>query len=174
MNPICIDLDGTLIKEDVTFEACKIFIKRNYFNIFIIFGWLIQGRAHLKHMLGKCVEIDVSSLTYNKTLLEYIIKKKREGHKIFLATACNQIYANKVASHLKLFDGIFASSDQINLRSKAKAKALSTIFGEKGFIYAGNSVDDLKVWKKSSECILVTPTKSALRGMRGRDYLLFK
>ncbi|MDR2158121.1 MAG: haloacid dehalogenase-like hydrolase [Holosporaceae bacterium] len=171
--PICVDLDGTLLKEDVTAKALKIYIGWSPLNIFNTLFWLMQGWACLKQKLAELVQLDPSSLKYNEKFLEFIEKKKKEGHKIFLATACNQIYARKIADYLGIFDGVFASTDCVNLRAEAKAQTLTTIFGENGFIYAGNSEDDVYVWNKSAWCILVSPSKGALKKMRGRKYLLF-
>ena len=174
MYPLCIDLDGTLIKEDVTLEALKIYIKRNFFNVLTVFCGIFYGRAYLKHMLAQRVDLDVKSLSYRVELLAFIREKKRGGCEIFLATACNQIYANKIANYLGVFDGVFASTVQVNLRAKAKSRALVTQFGEGKFDYAGNSCDDIPVWDKSARCILVAPTRSVIKKMREREYLLFE
>ncbi|MDR1561319.1 MAG: hypothetical protein LBS23_03115 [Holosporaceae bacterium] len=172
-KPICVDLDGTLIKDDVTMVAVCLYAKACVFNILKIIYWFLRGRAYLKAMLAKRVDINVASLNYNKKFLDFIITKKKEGYKIFLATACNEGYANKIADFLNIFDGVFASDFRVNLRATAKADVLVEAFGEKGFIYAGNSRDDIKVWNKSAEYILVTPSKSVLKKMHKQKYLLF-
>ncbi|MDR1334349.1 MAG: hypothetical protein LBJ71_03965 [Holosporaceae bacterium] len=174
MMPICVDLDGTLIDEDVTLKALEIYVKSDFSNIFRVILWLLRGRAYLKHQLAQFVRLDVSSLSYNDNLLKYIAKKKSDGCKIFLATACNRVYAEDIADHLGIFDGVFASSDCVNLRAEAKALALVMMFGENGFVYAGNSHDDVCVWGKSAECVVVSPSIGVLWRMRNRPYLLLK
>ncbi|MDR0678030.1 MAG: haloacid dehalogenase-like hydrolase [Holosporaceae bacterium] len=174
LKPICVDLDGTLIDEDVTTEAIKIYLRRSFLNVFRVFYWLLRGRAYLKQKLSEFVELDVSSLKYRKEFLAFILNKKQKGHQIFLVTASNHTYADKVADYLGIFNGIFASSSHVNLRGKTKAQALVTIFGENNFIYAGNSEDDVHVWNKSAECILVSPTRRVQKKMRRQKYLLFE
>ena len=174
LKPICVDLDGTLIKNDVTIEAIRSFVGARFLNIFKVITWFFRGRAFMKKKLSEFVDLDVSKLDYNKKFLDFVISKKSDGHKIFLATACDQLYANKIVDSIKIFDGVFASNGESNLRAQAKASALVAIFGEGGFIYAGNSKDDLMVWQKSAECILVNPSKSALNGMKNKEYILFK
>lgn len=171
--PICVDLDGTLIREDVTIKALKIFLHKNIFHIFPVIAWLCKGRAYLKYQLAQRVNLNVVELKYNREFLNYLTEQKQQGYKLFLATACNKKYADTVADYLQIFDGVFASDETHNLRAEAKANTLALIFGEKGFIYAGNSKDDLKVWQISAEYILVTPTPAALKGMRGKSYTLF-
>ncbi|MDR0555443.1 MAG: haloacid dehalogenase-like hydrolase [Holosporaceae bacterium] len=178
--PICVDLDGTLLEGDVTQIAIREYLGCGLFNVFRILCWLLRGRAFLKQKLAELVELDVANLRYNEKFLKFVLKKKKEGHKVFLATASNVVYANQVVEHLDtvgfggLFDGVFASNAWANLRAEAKADALVTVFGERGFIYAGNSKDDVPVWDKSAGCILVSPTNGALKKMSGQVYQLFK
>ncbi len=127
----------------------------------------------MKKRLSENVELDVSKLDYNRKFLDFIISKKNDGHQLFLATACDRSYAEKVADSLKIFDGVFSSDGVSNLRASAKAYALVTIFGDRGFIYAGNSKDDLDVWEKSDSCILVNPSKSILKKIKNKKYVLF-
>jgi phosphoserine phosphatase len=172
--PFCVDLDGTLIKESVSEKALGVYIRGNFLRMVRAFFWAFRGRAYFKSRLAKFVELDAANLEYNKEFLEYVVKKKKEGHKIFLATGCNKTYANKIADYLGIFDGVFASDNRVNLIKEAKAETLTAIFGEKGFIYAGNSTQDIPVWEKCAESILVTPTKCALEKMRGQSYTLFE
>jgi FMN phosphatase YigB (HAD superfamily) len=174
MKPICVDLDGTLINEDVTLKAMKIYAKCNFLNIFRMILWLLRGRAYLKHQLARLVRLDVASLPYNINLLKFLSKKKSGGCKIFLATACNRVYAEDIADHLGIFDGVFASDGCVNLRAEAKAFALVTMFGENGFDYVGNSHDDVCVWSRSAGCVVVSPSVGVLWRMRGRPYLLLE
>ncbi|MDR2646036.1 MAG: hypothetical protein LBC04_02580 [Holosporaceae bacterium] len=172
LTPLCVDLDGTLIEEDVTLKAVKIYVNCSFFNLIMVLVWIIRGRAYLKYRIAQRVDLDVKSLSYRRKLLTFIREKKNKGHKIFLATACNQIYADSISDYLGIFDGVFASTERKNLRAEAKAQALVRAFGRKGFDYAGNSNDDIFVWKESAECILVAPTKNVLKKMQGCKYLV--
>lgn len=171
--PICVDLDGTLIHDDVTILALNKFVSRSCLHVFQVGAWFLRGRAYLKQQLALRVPLDPSCLRYNSAFLLYIKDKRKAGHRIFLATACNISYANAVAGYLGIFDGVFASDDVTNLRAEKKARALVMQFGNAGFVYAGNSKDDVAVWKYSAGNVLVTPTKSALKAMRGKQYVLF-
>jgi hypothetical protein len=174
MNPLCVDLDGTLILEDVTFLALKEFLRRNPLNTLKVLCWLLwNGRAFLKQKLALEIPIDVGTLNYNKKLLDFMLKRKNEGVSLFLATACDSVYAEKIADFLGIFDGVLASNGIVNLRASAKATALVALFGEKRFSYAGNSMDDVAVWDRCSECIVVNPSTSVLKTMENRECLLF-
>ena len=171
---LCIDLDGTLIRKDVTNLACWKYVRENFFRVFQVMAWLFRGRAYLKHKLAERVDIDPGKLRYNIEFLSFLEKEKLDGREIFLATGCNERYAHLMASYFGLFSEVFASNESTNLTGEAKAKKLVEKFGNHNFVYAGNSSSDVAVWKKSVEAILVNPTIGARIGMRGRKYTLFK
>lgn len=170
--PICVDLDGTLIRGDVTAIAAEEYVRKNVFHVFELLGWFCGGLANFKQKLAEAETIDPAVLPYNREFLDYLKEKKSENHKIFLATACNTAYAKLVADYLGIFDGFFASDSHTNLRGQEKAARLKILFGQ-DFIYAGNSVYDVPVWNVCAGAVLVAPTSGALRGMRGRRYKLF-
>jgi 4-hydroxybenzoate polyprenyltransferase len=117
--------------------------------------WLARGKSILKSRLAKAAPIDVSVLPYNKAVLDLIDREKAQGRKIVLATASHQSYAEEIASHLGVFDRVMATDEHVNLSAQRKRDALIREFGEGGFDYAGNSTDDLPVWKAARYAYLV-------------------
>jgi len=167
------DLDGTLIYDDVTQLATKLYIKKNIFNVLNLALWLTRGIAYYKHQLAKQIFIDPKKLHYNHKFLSYIKTQKASGMKIFLATGCDEKYAKQIADYLGIFDGVLASNGITNLVAQNKANALKNIFS-KNFTYAGNSFNDIAVWNVCNKSILVTPTKLALKKMKNKSYILFE
>src|SRR5205814_5641340 len=55
--------------------------------------------------------------------------------------------AETVASHLGIFDQVYATEAGKNLKGTAKASLLQSEFGKAGFEYIGDSKSDLPVWK---------------------------
>lgn len=174
--PICVDLDGTLIRNDLTVWSVETFIKSGFFSfVRFIFYVIFRGWAQTKRRIAQEIPLkDMSLLKYNEKFLDYLVAQRKSGVHLFLATATDEIYAKKVAEDVGIFDGVLASNGECNLAGKTKADALYMIFGEKGFVYAGNSKDDIDVWNKCSEAILVSPTKATIDGMRDREYMLFE
>lgn len=146
-TPLVIDLDGTLIHSDLLLESGLSFLKRQPLKLLSPLSWLAKGKAILKTRLAQSAPIDVSVLPYNSAVLELIAREKALGREIILATASHQRYAEQVAEHLGLFDRVLATDENINLSAHRKRDALIQEFGEGGFDYAGNSTDDLPVWK---------------------------
>ena len=65
-----VDLDGTLIKEDLSNLAFINFLKKYPLKlIFYLVIFLIKGRPYLKEKISKNFEVPISKLTFNKSAL---------------------------------------------------------------------------------------------------------
>ena len=154
--PIVVDLDDTLANTDFFFESLLLFIKQNPFNVFRVLIWILKNdRARLKSKIADSVTIDVSVIPYNLELINWIKDKKKQGHAIILATASDYRFADAVANHLGLFDQVLATRNDHNLKGANKEQKLIELFGAKGFMYAGDSEADLKVWRSAQSAIYV-------------------
>jgi 4-hydroxybenzoate polyprenyltransferase len=163
-KPLCIDLDGTLIRTDVLQESLLEFIKLYPWKVFHILFWILKGRAYLKKKVAEKIILDPALLPYNEKFLKFL--KQQKNRDLYLVTAADKKVALPIAKHLKIFKGVLASDGKTNLRSHAKAKALVQKFGERKFTYAGNSRHDLAVWEKSYEAIAVTTPASVLAKLK--------
>ena len=117
--------------------------------------FLTGGRPALKAALAEGAEVDVALLPYKDVVLAEIRAARAQGAYVVLATASDRVIAEAVAAHLGLFDEVMASDGETNLKSDAKAAALTAKFGETGFAYIGDGPADLPVWAASSEAISV-------------------
>ncbi len=156
-QPLCVDLDGTLVKTDLLMESVFSLLKSNFLFIFLLPIWLLKGKANLKQQIASRAEINVALLPYHADFVEYLKQQKNQGRRLILTTASNQKYAQQIADHLGLFDEVIASNTQQNLAGQQKSQVLIERFGEKGFVYAGNDYPDLKIWPYASAAILVNP-----------------
>lgn len=161
--PLCVDLDGTLIYSDTLAELfLRMIKKRPCYLIFLPF-WLLRGRAFLKIKMEEICGKYVKHIPFNDSFLKYLNSKKAEGHKLYLATACPKNLAKKLVESLNLFEEVWGSSSEINLKSAKKAELLLEKFGENNFIYAGNDAPDLEVWRHAQSLVLVNVKKSLER-----------
>ena len=153
--PLCVDLDGTLIKTDLTWEHLVRLLQRNPVWLFAVLVWWMRGRAYMKWQLARRVSVDPATLPYHQAFLSFLREQKSAGRKLVLATASDGGMAMPVADYLGLFDEVVASDGKTNLRSGHKLKLLTKKFGERGFDYAGNARADLAVWGGAREIIVV-------------------
>ncbi|GBG14007.1 4-hydroxybenzoate octaprenyltransferase [Novimethylophilus kurashikiensis] len=153
--PLCVDLDGTLIKTDLLVESFLALVKRNPLALFLCFWWLLHGKARLKAEIAQRVEMDMSLLPYHAELTAFLQEEVSHGRRLYLCTAADRQLAQQVAAHLGIFDAVLASDGRTNLSGKYKAALLSEKFGESGFDYCGNSHADLAIWKHAQYAIVV-------------------
>lgn len=155
-TPLCVDLDGTLIKTDLLWESLMVLLKQNPLLILLLPFWLLKGKAHLKHEIARRVTLDASTLPYDQELVDFLTNERRSGRELILATASHVSYAQAVATHLGLFDDrVFGSDSVVNLKGARKVALLVERYGARRFAYAGNSTADFPVWAEASEAIVV-------------------
>lgn len=152
---LCIDLDGTLIRSDLLYEAVLRLVHRKPWLVFALPFWLLRGKAALKHEIFSRVELDATRLPYDERVIALIDAARASGRKVVLCSASNERAVHKVAEHLKCFDVALGSTDKVNLGGRAKAEALVRMFGDRRFEYAGNAPVDVSVWRHASTAIVV-------------------
>lgn len=163
--PLCIDLDGTLVKTDMLFESLARLLKHKPLLILLLPFWCLQGRAALKRKLASHVSIDVHSLPYNRPLIDWLRLQKDNRRQLLLVTAADETIAQPVADHLGFFDRVLASDGILNLKGKAKLRVLRQQL-DGGFEYAGDSKADLEIWRHCSSAVTVGASPSLLRQLR--------
>ena len=169
LPPLCVDLDGTLIRSDVLLESLLLLLKRNALYLVLAVFWLLRhGKAGLKAAIAARVTLNPTALPYNKELLAWLKTERAQGRALWLCTAANEKLALTVAQHLGLFDGVLASDSHNNLAGRRKAEQLVDRFGRGGFDYCGNEQRDIAVWRCARGAIIVNAT-SALERQVGAD-----
>ncbi len=166
--PLCVDLDGTLIKTDLLWESLVRLLKNNPLYLLAVPVWLLRGRAHLKAQVASRVCLDAATLPYFEPLMEFLRTQRRAGRPLFLVTASDSRLAQGVAEHLSLFTEVLASDGKTNLRGKNKVAKLAERFGRGDFDYAGNSAVDLPVWEQARQAIVVNGNPRLTRRARER------
>lgn len=165
--PICVDLDGSLIRTDMLHEGAIVLLKANPFLIIkLIFLILFRGKAYTKKWIASKTTFDPASLPYNHELIAWVHNQRKNGRYIILCTASDIIVAESIANHLGIFDNIISSNGVINLAGSVKSKELVRRYGEKGFDYVGNSKPDLEVWKFSRSAIVVNAAEELISSVK--------
>lgn len=157
--PLCVDLDGTLVKLDTLHQALFLLLRRNPASMFKIPGWILKGKAHLKDQVMQRVELDADVLPYHREFLAYLQQQHAAGRELILATASNYRTAEAVADHLGIFSETLSSTPGSNLRHARKLEAIKARFERFG--YAGNDVADFPIWNAADEVLLVNPSRPA-------------
>jgi 4-hydroxybenzoate polyprenyltransferase len=165
--PLCIDLDGTLIRSDLLIESALNLLRRNPLYVFRFGVWLLRGKANLKRQIAKRATVDVSLLPYEERLLGWLRGEQGQRRRI-LCTASDQSLAEAVATHVGVFDTVLGSDGQRNMAGDRKGESLRAQYGEAGFDYAGNATPDLQVWKYARRAIVVNAAPALEREAQQR------
>lgn len=155
LQPLVVDLDGTLIHTDMLHESALRVLRDNPLRTLHIPFWLSKGKAVLKQNLAACTEFDPKLLPYNRELVDWLKQQRERGRKLILCTASDRSIATPIARHLGIFDEVIASDGAVNLAGKHKSAMLEKRFGRSGFDYAGNSAADLLIWARARRGIVV-------------------
>ncbi|MFO1517289.1 MAG: UbiA family prenyltransferase [Lysobacterales bacterium] len=152
--PLCVDLDGTLLRTDLLLESVLALLRRQPAWALALPLWLLRGRAHLKRQIAARVELDPALLPYDERVLDWL-RGERAHRALVLCTAADARLASGVGDHLALFDAVIASDGARNLAGAHKAQALAERYGSRGFDYAGNESRDLAVWRQARRAVVV-------------------
>jgi 4-hydroxybenzoate polyprenyltransferase/phosphoserine phosphatase len=160
--PLCVDLDGTLVRSDLFVESALGLVRRNPLYALRFGVWLLRGKAALKREVAIRSDVDVALLPYESRVVDWLRGEASQRRRV-LCTASDQKFADAVAAHVGDFDEVLASNGERNLAGANKAETLCARFGERGFDYAGNAAPDLEVWRHARRAIVVNASPALAR-----------
>ena len=146
---LVLDLDGTLIRNDLTFELFVLCARWSpIFFLQVAFKALFD-RSTAKRLLAEryALLIDPSALPYDPDVLDLVEACKRGGQSIELVSGSDEQLVGEIAKHndIAFFKG---STSQTDLTASRKAEFLVDRHGS-NFLYIGNSKADASVWQVS-------------------------
>ena len=159
--PLIVDLDGTLFLTDTLVESLAERLFKDPLSLLAALPSLSKGRAAFKAKVDTISALDVDVLPVRTDLLDYLGAEKQAGREIHLVTAANQAIADAVAARFDVFDSAAGSSDSHNLKGANKQAWLREQFPD-GYVYAGDSGADLKVWADADGIVLAGASGSTV------------
>lgn len=153
--PLCVDLDGTLIKTDMLFESALLLLKVAPWSIFLFPIWLLRGKANLKAQIARRTDIADLSVPFNEDVVDFV-RDSRGSRKTLLITGTNEELAKTLVQHLNVFDEVHGSTDDRNLVGEEKKTWILSRFSKGNFDYIGNEKSDIPVWKVAKNALVVS------------------
>lgn len=163
--PLCVDLDGTLIRSDLSLESVLALLRRNPLQLLPMLWWLLRGRAHFKREVARRVTLDVSHVPQDARVLAWL-REIGSSRRRVLCTASDQSVADAIAAATGCFDEAIGSDGARNIGGRGKRAELVARYGERGFDYAGNAATDLHVWRAARQAIVVNASAGLLQRVR--------
>lgn len=167
-RPLCVDLDGTLVKSDTLHDSLLALVRTHPLRALRLPFQVLHGKAAFKAFVTSNVEIDVAHLPYNSKLLEYLRDEASKGRPIYLATGADHRLAERVAAHLGIFAGVLASDGRTNLTAGNKLDRVRAQFESAEFDYIGNATPDLTLLEHAREPMVANPSASLRRKLKDR------
>jgi 4-hydroxybenzoate polyprenyltransferase/phosphoserine phosphatase len=166
--PLCVDLDGTLVKSDTLVDTVVVLARQNPAALLHFPRWISQGKASFKQKVSALAAIDVVHLPYNQPLLEYLRQQFADGREIYLATGADTVLAERVAAHLGIFAAVLASDGSVNLTGHNKLAAFRERFPN-GFCYIGNARADVPLLTNCAQPMVANPHRGLSAGLRSAN-----
>ncbi len=160
LRPLCVDLDGTLVKSDTLIDSLLVLLRTHPASALKTFRWVLDGKAALKAQVANHVLLDVAHLPYNRPLLAWLEQERGQGRRIYLTTGADARLAERIAAHLRIFDGVLASDGSTNLTGNNKLASLRAEFNGQDFDYIGNARPDLPLLEHAGAAMLANPHAS--------------
>ena len=149
-----VDLDGTLIKEDLSTLAFSHSLKNNPFKTFFyLFIFLFKGKPYLKEKISKNFTVPFTNLTFNKAALDFVKKEKNKHTVIYLISGSHQILVDQMDKFFNLFYESFGTRGSFNMVGSNKVKFIIENLKIYDFDYLGNSHQDLPIWKYTKRAL---------------------
>jgi 4-hydroxybenzoate polyprenyltransferase len=167
VRPLCVDLDGVLVKSHTLFDALFQFARNRPTQLWRLPLWLALGCTRLKSELALRAPLDVARLPYNTQLLRFLEVERRAGRPIYLTTGADTTLARRVAVYLGIFDDVLASDGPTNITRRKKLAWIESHFT--AFDYVGASTADLSLLTRAHRAMLANPTRALLVTLRIRQ-----
>jgi 4-hydroxybenzoate polyprenyltransferase len=171
LRPLCVDLDGTLVKSDTLVDSLLALMRSRPGTVFALPLHALRGKARFKRFVTENVSLDVAHLPYNREVLRFLHSEHAQGRPIYLATGADTRLAERVATHLGLFAGVLGSNGAVNLTGNRKLEGLKSRLGGQPFDYIGNDVPDLPLLACAFERMVANPSLRLRMRMRMRGIM---
>jgi 4-hydroxybenzoate polyprenyltransferase len=167
-KPLCVDLDGTLVKSDTLIDSLLVLARSHPLLLLQLPVQVLRGKAAFKAFVTEHVALDVAHLPYNRKLLQFLQNEHTHGREIYIATGADVRLARRVADHLGIFHEVLASDGTRNLTGDKKLDSLRILFGNSGFAYVGNDTPDLPVMAGAAESMVANPSRRLRTRLRAQ------
>ncbi len=149
--PIVVDLDGTFLTRDIFLsEVLGLLTASPRDFIYVLKLLMFRKKALAKNFVAKLSRLDLDLFNKNEKLFRELELFHQSGHEIVLCSGASQVHVNQVVKKYPIFSQGFGTQGAINLAGEAKANFLVQKYGEKQFVYFGNSRADNKIYPHAS------------------------
>ncbi|GHA82982.1 hypothetical protein GCM10009069_02800 [Algimonas arctica] len=147
-RPLILDVDGTLLKNDLTHEMILAAVMRDPDQALHYARVGKDDKPQMKQeMVARISEtLDIDVMPLEPKIVALSEQAVADGREVYLCSGSEQSLVDRLGARLDFITESFGTSPTYNMTSENKAAFLSERFPD-GFDYAGNSRQDFAVWK---------------------------
>ena len=166
-----VDLDGTLIQEDLSDLAFSHSLKNFPLKtLFYLLVFLFKGKPYLKYKISKSFTVTFENLTFNKAAFDFIRDVKNRHRAVYLISGSHQVLVDQIAKYINIFFESFGTRDNFNMVGSNKVKFIKENLKIHDFDYLGNSHKDLPIWKYTKKSIHTNATQKLIKTIKSLDF----
>ena len=166
-----VDLDGTLIKEDLSNIAFLHSLKKYPMKtLFYLFVFLFKGKPYLKDKISKNFDVPFERLNFNKAAFDYIREVKNRHRVVYLISGSHQILVDQMGRYLNIFFESFGTKDNFNMVGINKVQFIKENLKINDFDYLGNSHKDLPIWKYTKRAIYTNASQRLIKTIKTLNF----
>lgn len=160
--PLCVALDGALLRTDTLHEAVLWIVRRRPGLIPQLLLALWRGEGFLRWRATKLASLDPKTLPRNEELVAYLRSEKAAGRQLALVSSADAALVEAVAAEVGPFDSTLGSDGSGKLDSAARLDAIRASCGE-DFAFAADGRADLAIWRVARAAVVVTDSDRLAR-----------
>lgn len=153
--PLCVELEGGLIRTNLSQESILLLVRSKPWLLFFLPFWRLRGRARFKHDIARNTNLRADYIPYREDVLNWISERRVQGQDLILVTSADTTLAARVAQHLGIFSGVMASDDGADLSGRQKLNRLEAQFGKGRFDYLAPARPHNSIWKSAHAAAIV-------------------
>ena len=166
-----VDLDGTLIREDLSNLAFFHSLKNYPFKtLFYLLIFLFKGKPYLKCKISKNFVVPFGNLTFNKSAFKFIREVKNRHRVVYLISGSHQMLVDQMGEYLNIFFESFGTRDNFNMVGGNKVQFIKENLKIHDFDYLGNSHKDLPIWKYTKRAIHTNASQGLKKNIKSQDF----
>ena len=168
LRPLCVDLDGTLVKSDTLVDSLLMLLRKRPCLRWRCLESFFEARRLSRHSSRSPSRSMSTHCRTTASCCTFFSEQHALGRPLYLATGADVVLARRVAAHLGIFSGVLGSDGATNLTGNKKLDGLRTHLGSAAFDYIGNDTPDLPLLAHATEPMVANPSLGLRIRLRAR------
>jgi 4-hydroxybenzoate polyprenyltransferase len=170
IRPLCVRLDGALLKTDLFYESLVRLVARQPLTLLRVLWWRLRGRRHAARIVASRCVVRPETLPYDPDVMTWVRHMHAAGRRIVLVSESERTLVEPIAAHLGFVSDLVAPHDGADGTGTAVAAALSARFGIRQFDYVGRGRRESAAWRVAREAYAIVSGNGAPKASQTQSF----